>query len=144
MTKGTLRFLPPEGAEILHIARTDGHSVVVHAIDPTDGQPGTEVPVRFRKDVIAEGCEVVGIATGDSTKPAAADKDALILKAIAAVMERQAADELEGDGRPKVAALKKEAGFGVTKAQFEAVWPQYVDSLGEDEGEDEIDSGKAE
>ena len=62
----------------------------------------------------------------------------LLGAAIAAVLDRQQADELEGDGRPSLAAVGKEAGFKVTKTQFDAAWPQYVDSLGADD-EDQDD-----
>lgn len=130
------RFLPPEGRMSIQLANTDGHSFVIDAINPEDGKPGTEVPLRFRKMAIAEGCGIVGIDTGDGQDNTSdTEKTDLIIKAIAAVMERQAPEELNGDGRPTIAALKKQAGFGVNKGQFEAAWPLYVESLDDDQGE---------
>lgn len=131
------RFLPPEGKPEFHLASTDGHSCVIYKISPEDNKPGTIIPERFRKLAVGEGCGVVGLDfQGD--EGSVANKTDLIIAAIAAVLDRQQADELEGDGRPKLAAVGKQAGFKVTKTQFDAAWPQYVDGLGaEDEGQDD-------
>lgn len=133
------RFLPPEGKPEFHLASTDGHSCVIYKISPEDNKPGTVIPERFRKLAVGEGCGVVGLDfQGD--EGSVANKTDLIIAAIAAVLDRQQADELEGDGRPKLAAVGKQAGFKVTKTQFDAAWPQYVDGLGaddEDEGQDD-------
>lgn len=140
MSKNEPRFLPPQGMSVHHISRTDGHSVVIHSISPDDQKPGTPIPLSFRAAAIGDGCGIVGIdlaSTGPSTNT---DKTALIAAAIAAVMERQDQAELEGDGRPSLAAVKKQAGFGVTKAQLEAAWVVYMDSLDaeDDETPDEV------
>lgn len=135
------RFLPPEGMSEKHLANTDGHSCVIYAICPNDKKKGTIVPDRFRKLAIGEGCGVVGLSL-DSGSDTAASKTDLIVAAITAVMERQDAAELEGDGRPKLAAIAKQAGFKATKTQFDAAWPLYVESLGagdEEEDEDQAD-----
>jgi len=131
------RFLPPEGKPEFHLASTDGHSCVIYKISPEDNKPGTIIPERFRKLAVGEGCGVVGLDfQGD--EGSVANKTDLIIAAIAAVLDRQQADELEGDGRPKLAAVGKQAGFKVTKTQFDAAWPQYVDGLGaDDEGQDD-------
>ncbi|WP_447593530.1 hypothetical protein [Aquipseudomonas campi] len=132
------RFLPPKGKTEIHLATTEGgHSCVIYAIDPTDKKKGTIIPDRFRKLAIAENCGIVGIDDGEDESNTSPSKNDLIVAAITKIMERQIPEELEGDGRPKVAVVKKEAGFNVTKAQFEAAWPLYVEGLGaEDEGED--------
>lgn len=131
------RFLPPEGKKEFHLATTDGHSCVIYEVSPVDKKPGTVIPERFRKIAIGEGCGVVGMDFTQS-KSQGASKTDLIVAAIAAVLDRQQEDELEGDGRPSIAAVSKEAGFKVTKTQFDAAWPQYVDSLGADD-EDQDD-----
>lgn len=128
------RFLPPEGLREKHLATTDGHTCVIFDKCPQDGQRGTIVPDRFRKLAIGEGCGVVGLDFTDNND-GGANKTDLIIAAIAAVLDRQDAEELGGDGRPKVAAVGKQAGFKVTKDQFDAAWPQYVDGL--DDGEDD-------
>lgn len=131
------RFLPPEGMSEKHLANTEGHSCVIYAISPEDEKPGTVVPDRFRKLAIGEGCGVVGLNLSGSTDEPANRTD-LIVAAIAAVMDRQDSEELGGDGRPKLASVVKQAGFKVTKTQFDAAWPLYVDGLGaDDEGQDD-------
>lgn len=133
------RFLPPEGKTEFHLATTEGHSCVIYKISPEDNKPGTVIPDRFRKLAVGEGCGVVGLDF-QGEEGGVTDKTGLIIAAIAAVLDRQQADELEGDGRPKLAAVGKQAGFKVTKTQFDAAWPQYVDGLGtddEDEGQDD-------
>lgn len=139
MSKNEPRFLPPEGKSEHHIARTDGHSIVIHSIFPDDSRPGTPIPLSFRADAIGAGCGIVGIDLASTGPAAKTDKGSLIAAAIAAVMERQDPAELEGDGRPSLDALKKQAGFGVTKAQLEAAWVVYVDGLdGDDDTPDEV------
>jgi hypothetical protein len=132
------RFLPPEGKPEFHLASTDGHSCVIYQVSPEDNKPGTIIPERFRKLAVGEGCGVVGLDF-NAKADAGANKTDLIVAAIGAVLDRQQADELEGDGRPKVAAVGKQAGFKVTKTQFDAAWPQYVDSLGTDDDSDDQD-----
>ncbi|KJU80990.1 hypothetical protein CDR19_04390 [Ectopseudomonas toyotomiensis] len=136
------RFLPPKGLDMLHLASTDGHSCVIYRIDPADGKPGSIIPDRFRKQAVGEGCDVVGLNLNDEGGGAGPTKEDLILAAITAVMERQAPDELEGDGRAKLAAVSKQVGFKVTKVQYEAAWPKFVESLGagdKDEDDDGVD-----
>lgn len=132
------RFLPPSGMSEKHLAGTDGHSCVIYLEDPKDKKKGTIIPDRFRKLAVAEGCGIVGISEDEDGGEGQPTKSELIIKAIAEVMKRQDAEELEGDGRPKVKAVGKQAGFNVTKTQFEAEWPLYVESLGdEDESQDD-------
>lgn len=133
------RFLPPKGMSEKHLATTDGHSCVIYSICPSDKKKGTVVPDRFRKLAIGEGCGVVGLNLDEPTETGTS-KTVLILEAIAAVLERQDAEELEGDDRPKLAAVGKQVGFKVTKTQFDAAWPQYVESLGADDEEEDQDA----
>lgn len=131
------RFLPPKGKAEHHIASTDGHSCVIYPIDPDDGKQGTLVPERFRRQAVGEGCGIVGLGGDDEEDTSQQNLSDLIVAAITAVMERQDPEELGGDGRAKVAAVTKQAGFKVTKAQFDEAWPKYVDGLGGDnEGDD--------
>lgn len=132
------RFLPPEDKAEFHLASTDGHSCVIYKISPDDKKPGTIIPERFRKLAVGEGCGVVGLDFNAKVE-AGANKTDLIVAAIAVVMERQQEGELEGDGRPKVAAVAKQAGFKVTKTQFDAAWPLYVESLGAGDDDDDQD-----
>lgn len=134
------RFLPPKGKEFIHLALTDGgHSCVIYPIDPADKQPGTIIPDRFRKLAVAEGCDIVGLNLAGAADTGGLTKTELVVTAIAAVMERQDGSELEGDGRPKLAAIKKQAGFGVTKAQLDDAWAIYLESLDGDEEDSQAD-----
>ncbi|WP_289535018.1 hypothetical protein [Pseudomonas sp. SO81] len=115
------------------MASTDSHSCVVYLVDPQDGKKGTVVPDRFRRLAIADGCGVVGLESADEDGGSQEELTGLIVAAIAAVMERQDPAELGGDGRAKVGAVAKQAGFKVTKVQFDEAWPKYVDGLGADD-----------
>lgn len=127
------RFLPPKGKSEHHMASTDGHSCVIYLKDPDDEKKGTIIPERFRRQAIADNCGVVGIDDAEGDGAGLPTKADLIIAAIAAVLERQVPEELEGDGRPKLAVVGKQAGFKVTKAQFDDAWPKYVDGLGKDD-----------
>lgn len=132
------RFLPPEGKAEFHLAGTDGHSCVIHRVSPEDNKPGTIIHDRFRKLAIGEGCGVVGLDFNEGDQSAATKND-LIIQAMGAVLNRQQDDELEGDGRPKIAAVSKQAGFKVTKPQYEAAWPLYLRSLSTADQDDQDD-----
>lgn len=129
MSQDNLRFLPPLGQELHHISRTDGHSIVIYLIDPSDDKEGTSVPLRFRKDAIADGCRVVGVDLGEDGGPPEGQKTTIIVEAIQAILDRKDEGELNGDGRPNLNALKKQAGFGVTREEFEAAWVIFEESL---------------
>lgn len=131
------RFLPPKGKSEHHMAGTDGHSCVIYLIDPNDQKKGTVIPERFRRQAVGDNCGIVGLESEEEEGGTSAELTDLIIAAIAAVMERQLPDELGGDGRAKVAAVGKQAGFKVTKAQFEDAWPKYVDGLGAGEDGDD-------
>lgn len=127
------RFLPPKGKSEHHMAGTDGHSCVIYLIDPNDQKKGTVIPERFRRQAVGDNCGIVGLESEEEPGGNPEELTGLIVAAIAAVMERQSPDELGGDGRAKVAAVTKQAGFKVTKAQFDEAWPKYVDGLGADD-----------
>ncbi|QHE96861.1 hypothetical protein LCG56_26925 [Pseudomonas cannabina pv. alisalensis] len=123
-----LRFNPPSGMNSLSIALLSGHSLCVHRFHPADGKAGTAVPVRFRKEAITQGCAPVGVEI-DEDEDQGETRSELILKALEAVIERNDADEIEATGRPKLAAVKKQAGFGLTKAEMDAAFDAFEKSL---------------
>lgn len=123
-----LRFNPPQGLDSLSITLLSSHSLCIHRIHPEDGGAGTPVPVRFRKEAIAQGCAPVGVDV-EHEQEEGETKSQLILAAIEAVVARGDAGDLEADGSPKLAAVKKEAGFSVTKAEFEAAFEVFKLSL---------------
>lgn len=124
-----LRFNPPSGLTHLSIALLSGHSLCVHRLNPEDNLPGTPVPAKFRKDAIMNGCEPVGVSMEKEGEGENENKSALILKALEAVIERNDAEEIEATGRPTLAAVKKQAGFGVTKSELNAAFETFEKSL---------------
>jgi hypothetical protein len=122
------RFLPPAGLNSLSIVHLSGHSLCIHRINPADGEPGTDCPVKFRKQAFELGCNPVGIQV-DEEEDESDDKSALILKAVEAIIERNSNDELEADNRPTLKAMKAQAGFGVTRAELNAAWKAFEESL---------------
>lgn len=125
-----IRLLPPSGMNFLSLVSLSGHSVAVHRIHPTDQKEGSPVPIKFRKEAFIQGCTVVGIETEEDLG-GGDDKSALILKAVETVIERNDADEVDANGRPKLAAVKKQAGFGVTKVELDAAFDAFEKSLAE-------------
>lgn len=125
-----IRLLPPSGMNFLSLVSLSGHSVAVHRIHPTDQKEGSPVPIKFRKDAFIAGCTVVGVETEEDLDEDDG-KSALILKAVETVIERNDADEVDANGRPKLAAVKKQAGFGVTKVELDAAFEAFEKSLAE-------------
>lgn len=125
-----IRLLPPSGMNFLSLVSLSGHSVAVHRIHPTDQKEGSPVPIKFRKEAFIQGCTVVGIETEEDLDEDDG-KSALILKAVETVIERNDADEVDANGRPKLAAVKKQAGFGVTKVELDAAFDAFEKSLAE-------------
>jgi hypothetical protein len=123
-----LRFNPPAGMNSLSIVTLSGHSMCVHRTNPVDDLPGTAVSVRFRKEAISKGCVPVGVEV-DEDEEEGDSKATLILKAVEAVIDRNDADEVDATGRPKLAAVKKQAGFGVTKAEMDVAFEAFEKSL---------------
>ncbi|MCH5583116.1 hypothetical protein [Pseudomonas syringae] len=123
-----IRFNPPSGLNSLSIALLSGHSLCVHRQNPVDGKAGTSVPVKFRKEAIILGCSPVGVSV-DEEEDETEGRSALILKALEAVIERNDQDEIEATGRPKLAAVKKQAGFGMTKAEMDTAFDAFEKSL---------------
>lgn len=124
-----IRLNPPSGLNAFSLVSLSGHSLCIHRINPLDGEPGTPTPVKFRKDAFAAGCSVVGVDVDESEEDAGGEKAALILKALESVVERNSPDEVDANGRPKLAAVKKEAGFGVTKVELDAAFTAFEASL---------------
>ncbi len=113
----SLKFLPPQGEEQMHIALISGHTALVT-------REGTDLPVMFRKEALSRGCEVQGVDLADPDKPNADEtqksKQELIIDAIDDIMARNLADEMTGDGKPKTDVLSKQAGFTVSAGDRDA------------------------
>jgi len=124
----TLRFNPPSGMNSLSIALLSGHSMCVHRQHPTEDQPGTAIPVRFRKEALAKGCSPVGVDIDEDEEQSDTKSD-LILKAVEAVIDRNDSDEVDANGRPKLAAVKKQVGFTITKVELDAAFDTFEKSL---------------
>lgn len=125
-----VRFLPnPNDTEHTHISLRSGHSCCVYNVSPKDGEPGTVIPLRFHEAAIARGCRLVGLGGHQAPESSGQGKLELIRKAIEVIVERNAADDLDGTGRPTMKALKAQAGFNVTKGEADAAWAEFVAGL---------------
>ena len=127
-----VRFLPAAGAdhEGTVVGLLSGHVCRVYAVSPVDGERGTVIPQRFRKAAIAAGCGIVGL---EEAEPEAdkQDKQSLLVAAIERIIEADDPNSLDGNGRPKLVHLKKEADMGVTKSEADAAWAAFVADLDE-------------
>lgn len=135
------RFLPARGdeAEGTHIALTSGHACRIHAISPVDGERGTCIPERFRREAVARGCGIVGISEqDDDVDDDAPTPQSLIVDAIRSVIEKDDKEQLQGNGRPKLDVLVQIVGFNVTKAQYTKAWAAFEAELDEDDGSEEV------
>ncbi len=134
MEQDNVRFLPAPGADLTEgtpISLLSGHSCRVYAVGP-DGKPGTWIHPKFRKLAVAEGCGIVGIDEYESPEPDDQGKLKLIAAAIEKLVDEDDKEKLNGNGRPKIEALRDVAGFGVTKEEADAAWSLFVESLGDD------------
>ncbi|HGW4494025.1 TPA: hypothetical protein ACNIE0_000449 [Pseudomonas aeruginosa] len=129
--RDNVRFLPAEDAdhEGTQVALSSSHITRVYDVSPEDGKRGTWIHQRFRKAAIAAGCSIVGI--GDHEEPEGDDgsKLALIVVAIEKLVETNAPETLNNEGKPKLAAVKKTAGIGITKTELDAAWAKFVADL---------------
>ncbi|EMB0054127.1 hypothetical protein ACM74F_05360 [Pseudomonas aeruginosa] len=129
--RDNVRFLPAEDAdhEGTQVALSSSHITRVYDVSPEDGKRGTWIHPRFRKAAIAAGCSIVGI--GDHEEPEGDDgsKLALIVVAIEKLVETNAPETLDNEGKPKLAAVKKTAGIGITKTELDAAWAKFVAGL---------------
>lgn len=131
MKKDNVRFLPAPDADPLEgtpISLLSGHSCRVYETG-TDGERGTWIHQKFRKHAIAAGCGIVGMEEHIEAVAARPDKMELTVKAIEALIEANDPNSLDGNGRPKLANLKKQAGFGITKEEADAAWSAFEASL---------------
>ena len=124
-------FLPAEDAdhEGTQVALSSSHITRVYEVSPDDGERGTWIHPRFRKSAIAAGCSIVGIGNHEEPEGDDGSKLALIVAAIEKLVEANDPETLDNEGKPKLAAVKKTAGIGVTKTELDAAWAKFVADL---------------
>lgn len=123
------RLLPPKNHDSFPIFLPSGQSVRVFRDDP-DGKQGSVVTGKHRRLALAAGCIEVGTAYDDDDDEQGADSTAsMIVRGIETILKRDLPDEIEGDGRPKLGAIKSEVGFNVTRAQLNAAWIEFEKTL---------------
>lgn len=129
--RDNVRFLPAEDAdhEGTQVALSSSHVTRVYDVSPEDGKDGTWIHPRFRKAAIAAGCSIVGIGEHEEPEGDDGSKLALIVTAIEKLVEANDPETLDGDGRPKLAAVKKAAGIGIKKEELDAAWAKFVADL---------------
>jgi hypothetical protein len=129
-TMSELRFLPNPDSdhEGTQVALLTGHITRVYETGP-DGKPGTAIELRFHKAAISAGCSVVGMADPLEQKALDQDRQTLILDAIESVLDSGDADDLDANGKPKLAAVKAAAGFNLSKSDLDAAFAVFMASL---------------
>lgn len=111
-----MKFRAPEEIGEIRVADTAGHTFVL-------GREWTDVPERWRRAVVADGAEIEGMAT-NTPKPGVnyVDQDKLVLDAVTAMAKEGNPDEFGNDGKPKLDAVSKRAGFNVVRAARDKAW----------------------
>lgn len=110
-----MKFRSPTALPV-YLALTSGHTFVV-------GPELAEVPQRFHRMAVSEGCLPEGMAAmpgEDGTT--APDKPALIIKAIEAMKAENKDGDFLGDGKPNLGRLSVRAGFNVSRIERDAAW----------------------
>ncbi|KTT33821.1 hypothetical protein SB18R_03290 [Pseudomonas oryzihabitans] len=130
-----MRFLPPTGHDQLHIGLTSGHSTIVYRLNPEDGKPGTPIQQRYRKEAIARGCEIEGMEDEEEVSEEPTDHHQLIIQAIEAIIQADQPESFDENGRPLIEVVKKQAGFNITKREYDAAWVDFEESLNQPDGD---------
>jgi hypothetical protein len=99
------------------VADTAGHTFIV-------GKEWTEVPERFRRQIVAEGGVIEGMEHASAPDPGvhAINQDEITLAVIRDMVDEGKADEFGNDGKPKLEAISKRAGFNVTRHMRDKAW----------------------
>jgi hypothetical protein len=123
-----MKFTSPTNMPVC-LGLTSGHMCVV----PPAGEYG-EVPSRFRRLAIAEGCLPEGVAPEEAA-PAATDetKITMISAAIRKLVNDPKSGDFLADGRPNAARLSSLTGFTVLAAERDTAWTQVSDEMDAEE-----------
>ncbi len=116
-----MKFRSPTETPI-HIALLSGHTCVI-------GPQLAEVEPRFHREAVAAGAIPEGM---DAAAPVAApekSKSQLIVDAVKAAIDDAKADEFDGQGKVKIEALSKRAGFNVSASERNAAWTKVEQEL---------------
>jgi hypothetical protein len=111
-----MRMRSPDGKQFVRVADTAGHTFIV-------GKEWTEVPERFRRGLVAEGAVIEGME-GEQPDPGKSlvSQDEIVLQTISTMVDEGKADEFGNDGKPKIDAISKRAGFSVTRHMRDKAW----------------------
>lgn len=111
-----MRMRAPEDKEMVRVANTAGHTFIV-------GKQWTEVPERFRRALVAEGAVIEGME-GEDPKPGGVpvSQEDMVLNTVRDMVDEGKAEDFGNDGKPKVEAISKRAGFNVSRHQRDKAW----------------------
>lgn len=104
----------------VQLALTTGHTCVI-------GVEMTEVDKKFHRMAIMQGCLPEGVEPEQIATENAPSKDDMILAAVRQIAQAGDHEDALGDGRPKVEAVSKLAGFTVSAADRDAAWAVVTD-----------------
>jgi hypothetical protein len=124
-----LKLMPSNGKPLTLFTPDGVHSLTIPA-------EGCEVPERFRRAALAEGCNLVnddGSVTiiddvGDNTT-GGESTDTLIRQAIEKLLDGDDEANFTADGRPTVDAVSATCGFKVSKDDVARVWALVKEDL---------------
>jgi hypothetical protein len=117
-----MKFKSP-GHEPLMIGLTSGHTMVVEP-------DGTDVPPKFRKKAIAEGCIPVGMGTEEvELLPDETKRAELIRAGIDKMLNGTDEGAFGKDGKPNLKKLCEAIGFEISKSERDEAWAAFEDSL---------------
>ena len=120
-----MKFRSPTEKSIF-LADTSGHTCIV-------GPDLVEVPARFQRMAVAEGCLPEGVDRFDDDNATDPTKAELITKAIQAMQADPVPGDFTADGRPNVGRVSAKAGFTVSAGERDAAWNALT---GAEDGED--------
>lgn len=122
-----MKFRAPKSkSEGVYLALTSGHTFVIPAAT-AEAPDGVEVPSRFHKHAIAEGCLPQGVVDEDESAPAQDTKESLIQRAIRSMLDAVQEGDFTSDGKPNVTKLSAKCGFNVSAGERDTAWAAIAD-----------------
>lgn len=117
----------PDG---VYLALTSSHTFVIPAAT-AEAPHGVDVPQRFHRHAVAEGCLPEGVPDDVESDHVEDTKPMLIERAIRSMLDNPQEGDFTGDGKPNVTKLSAKCGFNVSAGERDAAWAAIADD-GED------------
>lgn len=96
----------------------------------------THVPPALVKEALSIGAEEVGgktkvldDETPENVIPSGDERNELIFKAMAALIEKNEREDFTGSGAPQVTAIEKIVGFDIDAKERDKLWVEYREKV---------------